>query len=137
MAVRNWVVALFVMVGVALIGYGVVVGDEGTISIELSEPTNESNLESDIAVTEYDYLTPEHQDAFRKALQTSDSVEVDEAPEPQGDYIEYRDNYYRLYVEYATASQTTMVFSIAAGIILLLIGGGGWVYSNRLSEGGT
>lgn len=130
-------VALLVMIGVGLIGYGVAVGDEGRISIELSEPSNENNLESDVPVTEYDYLTPEHQDAFRKALQSGDSVRVDEAPESHRDYIQYRDNYYQLYVEWGTANNTTMITSIAAGIMLLLIGGGGWLYSNRRSKDGT
>ena len=127
-------VSFLVVVGMGLIGYGLVVGDEGSISVETSEPIEESDLERDVPVTEYDHLPPDHQDAFRDALQSGEGVQVDEAPEAQGDYIEYRDSYYRLYVEYSAAGKTTMFFSVVGGILLLLIGSVGWIYFERRSR---
>jgi hypothetical protein len=128
MQLRAAGIGLLVLLGVGLVGYGFAVGDEGRVEIEVLEQVDESDLETEYPMTEYDYLTPKQQDAFRQSLQTGDSVSVDEEPEFTGGYVHYRESYYRVGEANADASNTTMFFSIAAGMLLIGLGILGWYY---------
>jgi hypothetical protein len=131
--IRNVALAFVLVVGMGLMLYGALVGDEGTVSIEVSGPDDEST--SDLPRLEYDALTPEHQDAFRKSLRTGENVRVSEAPKEPHSVVHYRGDNYTLVTTWGAAVQTTMVISIAGGVVLILIGSLGWYVSGRYFGG--
>lgn len=134
MRYRNVALAVLLVVGTGLVLYGAVVGDEGSVSIEVSGANDEAT--SDLPRLEYDALTPELQDAFRKSLETGETVKVSEAPKEPHSVVHYRGDSYTLVTAWGAAVQTTMVLSITAGLLLILIGGLGWYVSGRYLSGG-
>jgi len=123
-----------VMLGVGLVGYGVVVGDEANYSIGVDDATNESSLDQDIQVVEYDYLEPDMQDSFRKGIKTGGFVNVPNSPEFDTIYVHYRGDYYLLGAAHGDAAQGTMFFSMAGGIGVILFGTLGWYVARRWSN---
>lgn len=118
---RSGLVVVLVLAGVALIGYGLVTGDEGLQWMAV-DPVPAEQVPDGTATIEYDYLTPETQDAFREALESEEEMRFDSRP-PDGEYVRYRDSFYRVTVIFAAANQSAMFFSILGGVGLLLLAG--------------
>lgn len=130
------IAVLLILLGAVLVVYGFGVGNQALYSLDVEDAVNASNLQGDTDVIEYDYLEPDMQDAFRGALRTDDRVRLSEKPDFQVVYVHYRDVYYLTEVGVADASQATMVFSIAGGLVLIVLGAIGWYLSRGESSGG-
>ncbi|WP_415381280.1 hypothetical protein [Halosimplex sp. TS25] len=118
---------LLVVFGVALVGYGVFVGDQGSQYLGVEGPKDESGLATETAVIEYDELDPRTQDAFRKSFETDEMTRIADSPNfESGSAIRYEGAYYPTYVIVSDAGQTTMVTSIIAGVLCFLAAPVGW-----------
>jgi hypothetical protein len=98
------------------------------------ENVNQSafNQNPDVDIIEYDYLDPWMQDKFRKALQSNSTVSISRDPGfKSSSAIHYRNRYYGVLINEGDAGLTTMTFSIAGGIGLILTSFGGWYFSSK------
>lgn len=136
---RFWaaMIALLVLFGVGLVGFGLYVGTETTHSITVSQPIGENDLDSDIPIAEYDTLTPSLKDAFDEALQTGGPARVTELPASDVGYVHYRGEYYHLGGGVGGPSRATMYVSMMAGGVLVAAGLLGWWFSSRRFSGSS
>lgn len=116
------VLGLLVLVGICLLGYGLLVGNEAVYFLSVEDPASEDETERDVQVLEYDYLEPRTQDAFRAGIQSGEFVKVSRPPRFRVAYVHYRGDRYLTSVAHGDASQTTMTLSIAGGIVLIALG---------------
>lgn len=126
-----------IVLGFSAMAFGVMTGNEASYYVVVEGTVAEDSLSDEHDVIEYDYLEPHVQDGFREAIETGDSVEIPQPPEDiWGGYVHYRGSYYFSSIEVAGPSQHTMAFSIGAGVVLLLLGGGIVLRSARAERDG-
>lgn len=129
---REGLLSLSLVVGVCLVGVGVLVVDGSRHSLDVLPATNESELQDDIRVVEYDRLEPDLQDVFREA-QANGYASISEPPDFDDVYVHYQDAYYRTFPTHGDGRFPARELTVISGIVLVTIGGLGTA-SSRLTD---
>ncbi|MHB9287271.1 hypothetical protein ACKVMT_09570 [Halobacteriales archaeon Cl-PHB] len=120
---------LLVFAGLVLPLFGLAVGDQANYSLYVEDQVVRDQIEEESDIIEYDYLSPDQQDAFRTGLETDESVSLSPPTDAFDDrYVHYRDVYYRTLVAHGDAAQGTMFFSSLGGLGLITVGGSSWLF---------